>query len=299
MKRSGRIAIVLLAVVCVAGAQIKSQTLKVDVDLVQVFATVTDQFGHYVVGLEPPNFQVFEYKIEQKVETFSSEDVPMSVGVILDASSSMKPSLSLAKDAAVTFLKLGNPEDEYFLVEFNDRAQITEDFTTDIHKLENHLIFIPAKGRTALFDGVYLGLSRVREGSNPRKFLLVITDGGDNHSRYGFTQVRQYAREQDVQVYVIAVAGGGGNAAGEGTINDIVELTGGRRFFARSANDLEDICTKIAIEVKNQYVIGYHSTNETHDGKYRHIRVKVNPPKGMSQMFVRAKEGYYPPTDKN
>jgi Ca-activated chloride channel homolog len=298
MKGTGRIAIVLLAVVCVAGAQAKVQTLKVDVDLVQVFATVTDEFGHYVVGLESPNFQVFEDKIEQKVESFSSEDVPMSVGVILDASSSMKPSLSLAKDAAVTFLKLGNKEDEYFLVEFNDRAQTTEDFTTDIRKLQDHLVFLPAKGRTALFDGVYLGLSKVREGTNPRKFLLVITDGGDNHSRYGFSQVRQYAREQDVQVYVIAVAGGGGNA-GEGTINDIVELTGGRRFFARSANDLEDICTKIAIEVKNQYVLGYHSTNEAHDGKYRHIRVRVTPPKGMSQMFIRAKEGYYPPAGQN
>ncbi len=285
----------LLGATLVIQAQTKVPTVKVDVDLVQVFATVTDEFGHYVVGLEPSNFQITEDRVEQKIETFSSEDVPMSVGVILDASSSMKDSLTLAKDAAVTFLKMGNKGDEYFLVEFNDRAQITEDFTADITKLQNHLVFIPAKGRTALFDGVYLGLSKVREGSNARKFLLVITDGGDNHSRYGFSQVRDYAKEQDVQVYVIGVAGGGGNA-GEGTINDIVELTGGRRFFARSPADLEDICTKIAIEVKNQYVIGYHSTNENKDGKYRRIRVKVNPPKGMSQMFVRAKEGYYGPT---
>ncbi len=292
-----RVALTAAFILCfvIAGLAIRTQkTLKVDVDMVLVYATVTDELGHYVLGLAPEHFQVFEDKVEQKVQTFSSEDVPMSVGIILDASGSMKSSITLAKDAAVTFLKIGSPEDDYFLVEFNDKAVVTEDFTTDISRLQNHLMFIPAKGRTALFDSLYLGLEKVREGTNPRKFLLIITDGGDNHSRYSFAAVRDFARERDAQIYLIAVTGGGG-PIGSGTVSDIVELTGGRRFFARSADDLDDICTKIAIEVKSQYIIGYRSTNENHDGKYRRVAVKVNPPKGLSRMFVRAKEGYYAP----
>lgn len=282
------------AATVVGGAQSPSKSVKVDVDLVQVYATVTDEFNHYVVGLEPQNFELYEDKIAQKIETFSAEDVPLSVGVLLDVSGSMKPNLMLAKDAAVTFLKLGNPADEYFLVEFSDRAQVTEDFTSDITKLQNHIAFTPSKGMTALFDALYLGLEKVRSGSNPRKFLLVITDGGENHSHYSFSQVRDFAKEQDVQVYWVQIAGGGGIPT-TGTVGDIVEMTGGRRFFARSPFDLEDICTKIAIEVKNQYVIGYRSSNGNRDGKYRHIRMKINPPKGMAQLFVRAKEGYYAP----
>jgi Ca-activated chloride channel family protein len=295
MRRLLVIFLLFLAATLVTRAQGRPQTtVKVDVDLVQVFATVTDEFNHYVVGLEPRNFELFEDKVAQKIETFSSEDVPLSVGIILDVSGSMKPNLVLAKDAAVTFLKLGNPEDEYFLVEFSDRAQVTEDFTSDISKLQNHIAFTPSKGMTALFDALYLGLNRVRGGSNPRKFLLVITDGGENHSHYSFGQVRDFAREQDVQLYWIQIAGGGGIPT-SGTVGDIVEMTGGRRFFARSPFDLEDICTKIAIEVKNQYVIGYRSSNGNRDGKYRHIRMKVNPPKGMAQLFIRAKEGYFAP----
>src|SRR5215831_5301780 len=181
MRRLPVIFLLIFAASLITRAQSRPQSVKVDVDLVQVFATVTDEFSHYVVGLDPQNFEVSEDKVVQKVQTFSSEDVPLSVGIILDVSGSMKSSITLAKDAAVTFLKMGSPEDDYFLVEFNDKAVVTEDFTTDITRLQNHLLFIPAKGRTALFDSLYLGLEKVRDGTNPRKFLLIITDGGDNH----------------------------------------------------------------------------------------------------------------------
>ncbi len=288
----------LLLLTLLVHAQIKPN-VKVNVDIVQVYATVMDSGGHYVTGLKPGNFQVFEDKVQQKIETFSIDDVPLSVGIILDASGSMKPSLRTAKDAAITFLKMGSPEDEYFLVEFNDRAEVTEDFTTNITKLENHLLFLPAKGRTALFDAVYLGLEKVRSGSNPRKFLLVMTDGGDNHSHYNFFQLRDLARERDVQIYAI---GGGGNANDQlivrgGVFGDIVEMTGGRVFGVRSSWDLRDVCARIAQEVKNQYIIGYRSTNASRDGKYRKIRVNVNPPVGMASMSVRAKDGYYAPVN--
>jgi Ca-activated chloride channel family protein len=250
-----------------------------------------------VTGLKPEIFQVFEDKVEQKIESVSVEDVPLSVGIILDASGSMRYGLSTAKNAAVTFLKMGNVSDEYFLVEFNDSAKVTQDFTTDIQKLQDHLVFLPAKGKTSLFDGIYLGFDKLREGVNPRKFLLVLTDGEENHSRYNFFQLRDFAREHDVQIYGI---GGRGRAENRlvvrgGTFGDLVDLTGGRVFEGVSSFQLADVCAKIAMEVKNQYIIAYRSTNGSQDGKYRKIRVKVNQPAGMASLSVRAKDGYYGP----
>src|SRR5438270_5145698 len=154
MRRLLVIFFLALAAAVLTRAQGRPQAVKVDVDVVQVYATVTDEFNHYVVGLDPKNFELYEDKIAQKIETFSSEDVPLSVGILLDVSGSMKPNLTLAKDAAVTFLKLGNPADEYFLVEFSDRALVTEDFTADVTRLQNHIAFTPSKGMTALFDAL-------------------------------------------------------------------------------------------------------------------------------------------------
>lgn len=275
-----------------------NQSLKVDVDLVLVNATVTNPRNQYVTGLEKENFQIWEDKVEQDVTYFSAEDVPLSVGIIFDISGSMKDKLSVARDAAVTFLKMGTPDDESFLVEFSERPQIAVDFTTDISALQNHLIFSPAKGMTALYDAVYLGLNKLKEGSNPKKALLLITDGEDNRSRYTFSNVKEFVKEQDVQIYSIGIVSEfnsqlSAGRTGRALIEELSELTGGRAFFPDSVYELEDICQKIGVELKNQYVIGYHSSNEAKDGKWRKLRVKVNPPKGVNSLNVRAKSGYY------
>jgi Ca-activated chloride channel family protein len=275
-----------------------SQTLKVDVDLVQVSATVTNARNQYVTGLEKEHFQIWEDKIQQEIVYFSAEDVPISLGIIFDVSGSMKDKLSIARDAAVTFLKSGNPDDEYFLVEFADRPEVAQDFTTDISRLQNHLIFTPAKGMTALYDSVYLGLEKLKEGSNPKKALLLITDGEDNRSRYTFSNVKEFVKEQDVQIYSIGIVSDfssqlGSGRIGRGLIEELSELTGGRSFFPDSVYELEDICTKIAIELKNQYVIGYNSTNQAKDGKWRKLSMKIDPPKGLPRLNVRYKSGYY------
>jgi Ca-activated chloride channel homolog len=276
----------------------KNQGIKVDVDLVLVNATVTDPQGRYVTGLDKEHFQVYEDKIEQDVAYFSSEDVPISLGIIFDVSGSMKDKLAVAREAAVTFLKTGNPEDEYFLVEFSNRPEVAQDFTTDITKLQNHMIFTPAKGMTALYDSVYLGLEKLREGSNPKKALLLITDGEDNRSRYTFSNVKEFVKEQDIQIYSIGIVGDFSSSLGTGRtsralIEELSELTGGRSFFPDSVYDLEDICTKIAIELKNQYILGFTSTNGTKDGKWRKLQVKMQPPKGLPRLSVRYKTGYY------
>src|SRR5687767_8627536 len=183
----------------------KQQVLKVDVDLVVVTATVTDPQNRYVTGLEQEHFQVMEDKIEQKIEYFSAEDVPLTVGIIFDVSGSMKGKLSAARDAAVTFLKMGNPRDEYFLIEFSGRPKLTQDLTTDIAKLQNRLIFTPAEGQTAVHDAVYIGLEKLKKGANSKKALLLISDGEDNRSRYTFSNLKEFIREQDVQIYAIGI----------------------------------------------------------------------------------------------
>ncbi len=277
-----------------------SQTLKIDVDLTLVTATVTDSLNRYVSGLEREHFQVWEDRVEQKVAYFSAEDVPISVGVIFDTSGSMKDKIATARDAANTFLKTGNPDDEYFIIEFASGPVVASDFTTDITRLQNKLIFTQAKGMTAMYDAVYLGLEKLKDGSNPKKALLLITDGEDNHSRYTFSNVKEYVKEQDVQLYAIGIVDSWGSQLGTGQtgralIEDLAELTGGRAFFPDSVYELDDICTKIAVELKNQYVVGYHSTNEAKDGKWRKLRMQVNPPKGIQRLNIRHKSGYYAP----
>ena len=279
----------------------RNQSLKIDVELALVTATVTDPSGRIVSGLRPENFQVWEDKVEQKIEYFSEEDVPLSLGLIFDTSGSMSEKLSKARDAAVTFLKTGSPEDEYFLVEFSDSPKVTEDLTTDISRLQNHLIFAQAKGMTSLFDAVYMGLEKLRGGTNTKKALLVITDGGDNHSRYNFSDVKEFARERDVQIFAIGIVDPVSSTLVEGSngraiVEDLVGITGGRAFFPESVYELEDICAKIAIELKNQYVIGYHPSNTEKNGKWRKIHVKVSPPKGLPSLSVRSKTGYYAAT---
>jgi Ca-activated chloride channel family protein len=306
IKKSAGVA-VILALICTAAvraqsptSEAKSQTLKVDVDLVLVNTTVSDPLGRMVTGLQPENFQLWEDKVEQKIQYFSNEDIPLSIGLIFDATGSMSDKISTARDAAITFLKMGNPEDEFFLVTFSQQAQLVQDFTTDIRRLQNHLLFTPAKGLTPLFDAVYLGLDKMKGATNKRRALLLITDGEDNHSRYSFADIKEFAKERDVQIFAIGIVNPFGELAqgktGRAVIEDLVDITGGHAFFPESVYELQDICTKIGIELKNQYVLGYHSTNEARDGKWRKIRLKVNAPKGLPPLSVRGKSGYYAET---
>jgi Ca-activated chloride channel family protein len=259
--------------------------IKVDVDMALINVTVTDPNGRYVVGLEKENFQVFEDRVEQQVATFSTENVPLSVGLIFDASGSMQPTLGYARQAALAFLETADVSDEYFLVEFNDKPKVTVDMTTDITKLQEHIIFIPAKGSTALYDAVYVGMNKLKNANNTKRALLVITDGEENHSRYSFSNLRDFVREQNVQIFSIGAYG---------PITALSELTGAYAFNARDGS-LTDICEKIAIELKNEYILGYRSTNQAADGRWRKVQVKVNPPKGLPRLSVRYKTGYYAP----
>jgi len=268
----------------VGGIYAAQKSLTVDVELVMMNVAVTDSDNRPVTDLKAENFQIFEDKVEQQIRYFSMEAAPMSLGIVFDMSHSMERKLDFAKDAAAKFLEKGTPDDEYFLVEFSSRAKVAEGFTSDIRRLRDRLSLTPAQGSTALYDAVYLGLSKLKGAQHPKKALLLITDGEDNHSRYSRGDIREVVRESDAQIYVIDL--------GRALIGDLAEMTGGHSYRT-SVNDLEDTCEKIALELKNQYVVGYESTNRNKDGKFRKVRMKVTPPAGMSKLNVRSRDGYF------
>ena len=279
-----------------AQKSVPHQSIKVALDVVLVPVTVTDGQNRPVEGLRAENFHIWDDKVEQKIHYFSSEDTPVSLGLVFDTSGSMSTTLNAARSAASTFLKTGNPDDEYFLVEFNDRPRIAQNFTTDVGRLQRDLISRGARGYTAFLDAVYLALENVRLGSYPRKALLMITDGEDNHSRYTLDDVKEMLKESDVQLYAIGTIYAPNlkpRRAGRALLEELAEVTGGRAVFPDSIDDLEKICAQISLELKSQYVLGYIPSNTTADGKWRKLRVKVNPPSGMSHLNVRARAGYY------
>ena len=281
-----------LAVRLQPASNAQSQTLKVEVNLVLVNVTVSDLKGRFVAGLERQDFRLWEDDVEQKVEYFSLEDLPLSVGIVLDTTGSMADKILAARDAAIAFLKTSNPRDEYFLLEFSDQPKLVQDFTTDISRLQKHIFSVSPHGLTPLFDAVHMGLEKIQGAGNTKKALLIISDGEDNYSRYTFSDLREFTRHHDAQIYAIGLIA---SALGRATIKDLVETTGGRAFFPNSTNQLDDICTRIAIELKNQYLLGYRSTNVAKGGTWRQIDVQVNPPKGLPPLTVRARTGYFAP----
>jgi Ca-activated chloride channel homolog len=273
------------------------------VELALVNITVTDPHDRLVTGLEPDNFRVFEDNVEQEVVTFSSEDVPISIGIILDLSGSMTNKVGKAKEAAVQFFKTANPQDEFFLVTFNERAQLTNTFTSNVEDLESGMLSISAKGRTALLDAIYLGLVQMRDAHNAKRALLIISDGGDNSSRYNEKDIKRLVREADTQLYSVGIFDAVKYRSrtpeelnGPSLLSELTELTGGRAFSVGNLNELPDIAAKVGTELRNQYILGYHPSNKTHDARWRKIKIKLHPPKGLPPLTAYAKTGYYAPS---
>ena len=271
--------------------------IKSKVDLVLVPVTVTDPMNRLVTGLDKENFEVFEGKDRQEVRHFSAEDAPISLGVIFDMSGSMASKIERAREAVIDFFKTANPQDEFFLITFSDRPEETSNFTQSIEDLQGKLVFTVPKGRTALLDAIYLGISKMRQAKYPKKSLLIISDGGDNHSRYTEGEIKSLVKEADTMIYSIGIYdhyfATEEERLGPQLLGDISELSGGRAFTIDNPNDLSDVATKIGIELRNQYVLGYRPKNPGHDGKWHKIRVKLLPPKGLPPLHVYAKTGYY------
>ena len=278
-------------------------SIRVDTTLVQINVTVTDPLNRFVTGLEKEHFRLFEDKIEQKIRDFSAEDAPLSIGLVFDTSGSMGPKLQKSRQAAVQFFKTANPEDEFFLVEFNDRPELVVPFTADTEDIQNRLEFAQSKGKTALLDGVYMAMNQMKKARNPRKAILIISDGGDNSSRYTETEVKNAVREADVQIYSIGIFEQGAargrspeEMSGPALMAEITEQTGGRHYEVSNLADLPDVAAKIGIELHYQYMLGYSPSNAVRDGKYRRIQVKLVKTVGLPTLKATFRTGYYAPT---
>jgi Ca-activated chloride channel family protein len=289
--------------VAVRRAAIHPAPIQVDVNLVVVNITVTDPYDRIVTGLEQGNFQVFDEKVEQQIVAFSTEDAPISVGLIFDSSGSMGSKIQKSKEAALQFFKTSNPQDEFLLINFSDRPNLISAFTAKFENVQDRLLFVKSSGRTALLDAIYLGLSEARKATTSRKALLAISDGGDNNSRYTENDVKRAVREADVQIYAVGIfeplslrTRTPEEARGPSLLAELAEVSGGRMFSVEDVNELPDIAEKISIELRNQYVIGYKPSNLVRDGRWRRIRVKLNPPRGLPPLQVYARTGYYAPT---
>jgi Ca-activated chloride channel family protein len=273
--------------------------LRMNVDMVLVPVTVTDPMNRLVTGLEQEDFKIFENGGQQKIRSFANEDAPVSIGIIFDLSGSMTTKLMRARASILQFIKTANPEDEFFVVGFNDRPELIEDFTSSVDDIQSRLATVRSGHRTALLDAIYYSMMKMKDARHERKALLIVSDGGDNRSRYTEGEVRAQVREEDVELYSIGIfdpyAATPEERAGPVLLNELSEETGGRMYRVDDVSEMGDIAEKISTELRNQYVIGYTPKDLTRDGKWRKVKVKLDPPAGLPPLTVHARTGYYAP----
>lgn len=295
-----RLAFLLLSAAFLHGQDLPK--FKADSTLVLIPVSVTEHSNRFVLGLRKQDFQILEDGVEQKIVNLSGEDAPLSIGLLYDRSGSMSDKQQTSRQAATQFLKTMNTADEAFLVDFADEAEVAQGFTSRPEELDLKLAFLQRSGLTALLDAVHLGLHEMKNGRNPRKALLIISDGGDNHSRYTAKEIQGLVREADVQIYAMGVfepslslGMSTEEVSGPRLLAEIAEQTGGRAFSATVGSDLPSVATRIGIELRNQYVLAYQPSNHEKDGKYRRVEVRVNPQPGLPELKVHWRLGYYAP----
>jgi VWFA-related protein len=282
-----------------AAARKSPADIRINVDLKLIPVTVTDARARAITGLQKNNFKLFEDKTEQVISHFASEDEPVSIGLLFDSSGSMGPKLSRSREAVSEFLKAANPQDEFFLVLFSDRARLATGFTTNADEITRRLDVTESKGRTAMFDGVHLALHQIKEARYSRKAILIISDGGDNHSRYTFGSIMSELREADVQVYSIGILeplvrrNSLEIVSGPTLLDQIAQATGGRLFEANNPVDLREAASRIGTALRNQYLLGYLPANSSPVGKYHRLEVRIERPKGFPPLRVSFPSGYY------
>jgi|SRR5215469_9865025 len=282
----------------------QSDAIRVETTLVVAPVTVTDSNNRFVLGLEKSDFQIFEDGAEQLITHFSGEDAPLSVGLLVDTSGSMTMKLDTSRKAAEELLAALNMEDEAFLVGFSDRARLVHGFTTDTEQLKGALSGLQSGGLTALLDAINLGIDEMKRARNPRKALIVISDGGDNNSSYSQQEIASLVRAADVQVYAMGVFEpvlfpglSKEEVSGPKLMSQISEQTGGRAFGVSDSKQLPSIADKIATELHNEYSLAYTPKRSERDGKYRKIEVRLKPRKDLSDLKARWRLGYYAPTE--
>jgi Ca-activated chloride channel family protein len=283
-------------------------TINVDVNLVVLHATVLDKKGRMINDLRQDNFRVYEDGVPQKLSVFSHADIPVTMGIVIDDSGSMRDKRSAVNAAALTFVKTSNPQDQVFVVNFNDVYYLDTpgDFASNLEELKAALDKIDSRGGTALYDALYASLDHLKIGNRDKKVLLVVTDGEDNASRYTLEELTRYAQKSNAVVYTIGVLGaeepGGlfkikrsGTRRAAKVLEKLAEITGGEAYFPKSLDEVEATCVQVARDIRNQYTLAYYPTNTKKDGTYRTVRVDATSPRSRDRLQVRTRTGYYAP----
>jgi Ca-activated chloride channel homolog len=280
--------------------QVKKQSdnkLVLSTRLVNPTVTVTDSYGRFVTGLRKEHFEVYDDKVKQEIAHFSDEDAPVSLGIVYDVSGSMKERITRSLGALKRFIETSHDDDDVFLMAFNDRPMLVEDFTTSADRLIGRLMFVSPKKSTALYDAVYLAVEKVRQGRHSKKALLLISDGQDNNSRYSSKELRNRVKEADVLIYAIGITDPYNDSLagfGRGLLEELARMTGGRAFFPNGYNEPElmEVCTRIALELRHQYAIGFYPTDTSNKAKWHKVKIKVKPPRGVGRLSLSYKTGY-------
>jgi Ca-activated chloride channel homolog len=275
-----------------------ANTIRLDVKVVLIPVTVTDPLGNPRSGLPQRAFRLYEDGVEQQLSYFATDDAPVSMGVVFDASGSMQHKLERSRAAVSELFKTTMPGDEFFLVEFNSKPRVLCDFTSRTEEIQDSLAFIQPKGWTALFDAVYLAVHRMKRAKNPRKALLVLSDGADNNSRYTEPEIRDLVREADVCIYTIGMLGAGTSSHSLRVLRTLAEETGGRTFPVEKLSELPEAVGKMSATLRDQYVLGYSSNNRLSDGKYRKVDVRLVQPPDSPPLHASWRVGYYAPAGR-
>lgn len=282
----------------------KEQTgshIKVDVNLVVLHTTVVDDRGRFVEGLQESNFRVYEDKVEQKLSVFKREDIPVSMGLVIDNSGSMREKRPRVNEAALTLVQNSNPQDEAFVVNFNDDfyLDLDKDFSSSIPELKEALERIDARGSTALYDAIIGSLDHLKKGTKEKHVLLIVTDGEDNTSRNSLEKTIREIQKTDTVIYTIGLLGQESKRSAKNAKKALTEIalaSGGLAYFPESVDDVHSICEQVAHDIRHQYTLGYYPTNVARDGSYRTVHVEVIPPRGKGKLVARTRNGYYAPS---
>ncbi len=274
------------------------KVLRSSTDLVMVPVTITDNFNRPVTGLDQNNFQLYEDKKPQEIKNFSSEDTPVSIGLIVDMSGSMSNKVDRTREAVAAFCKEANPQDEFFMITFADQPQLSTDFTNNPDEIQSSLVTSQSKGRTSLLDAIYLGLRKMKDARYARKALLILSDGGDNHSRYSERDVKRAVKEADVMLYAVGTYDRYVNTQeellGPELLQSITEVTGGKAYTLTNLQDLPAVTRSIGSQLRHQYVLAYRPQAKPRNGKWYKISVKLRLPNRLHALLrVNARPGYY------
>lgn len=276
--------------------------LRVDVPLVLIPVHVTTRWGRPITDLKRDDFRLYENNVPQTITSFASEDAPVSIGLLFDMSASMRDKIRKAGESAVEFLKTANTEDEFFLIEFNDKPRLAVPFTRDADDIQRELARARPRGQTALLDAIRMALIEMKSARYAEKALVIISDGGDNHSRSSAAEIRDAMLEADVQVYAMGIFDPGTHGLsreerdGPQLLTDLAEETGGRHFPVKALDELPGVCARIGEALRNQYLLGYVPSNSERDGKYRRVKVTLSAPEGKTWR-VRSRLGYHAPLE--